>query len=243
MPVDRRYRDAVRDKYNGIDDVWASADDWHQRIHKEIIHGVLRLSELAPGPHETLIDIGSGGTNYDVRHGRYVHLDIARDRLSPRHLAVCGDAQALPFRTGSADCLLCVGPVVNYCALIEVVAELARVAKPSAWLLFHVELSNSLEHLLKPAFRARAYLATTFYRGEEKTWVYSTKAVLGALDNAGFDVIEVKYFHIFSALVYRMHGNANRAARWASLDKWLAGLPGIGAIADSALIICRRRPS
>lgn len=239
MPVDRRYRDSVRDKYNSIDDIWAGADQWHRRVHQEIGIGIARLGQLA-GPQNLILDIGSAGTAYPLRNDTYVHLDIALEHLKGNLLSVCADAQALPFKASIADCVLCVGPVINYCSLIETIAEIARVLKPRGWLLLHVEFSNSFEHLGTSSYRARADLASTFYRGVERTWIYSKRAVFNAVANAGLEIIATRYFHVLSALAYRCSKNCDSAARWSIFDSWLNKIPGIGEIADSGMIICQK---
>jgi SAM-dependent methyltransferase len=245
MPlIDPEYRNSIRKKYNEIDQIWETEDKWHDRVHKEITAAVIRLKVLEPRGHELIIDVGSGGEKYNIlRSSSYIQIDLAFDRLRGFGLAICADAHALPIRAGIADCVLCVGPVVNYCSLIETVSEISRVAKPGGWLILHVELSNSLEHAFSPAFGSRSALVTTFYRGEEKTWVYSKTSVFNALENAGFDVMHKRYFHVFSALAYRIFGDSNAAARWAVVDSWLNLIPGIGAISDSVIVICRKRSS
>ena len=240
MPVERSYRDSVRDKYNAIHDVWANTDKWHQRVHEEINDGIERLAKLA-GPREIVLDIGSAGSAYPVYCNTYVHLDIAIKHLKSTALSVCADAHALPFRSGAADCVLCVGPVINYCSFIEVIAEISRVLKERGWLLLHVEFSNSFEYLWTPGYRARADLAKTFYRGAETTWIYSRRAVFNAIANAGLDIVAARYFHILSAFAYRYSKNCNSAARWSTFDTWLNKIPGIGEIADSGMLICRKK--
>lgn len=230
----------MRDKYNAIEEIWVGADRWHERVHREIGIGIERLKRLA-GPQELILDIGSAGTAYLASYKTYVHLDIAINHLQREALSVCADAHALPFRANTADCVLCVGPVINYCSLIEVIAEITRVLKPTGWLLLHVELSNSFEYLGTSGYRARANLATTFYRGVETTWIYSKKTVFNAIENAGLTIVDTRYFHILAALAYRCSKDCNSAARWSILDTWLNKIPGIGEIADSAMIICQKR--
>ena len=238
------FRDAVRDRYNQIETIWDDADAWHQIVRRQIADAVRRLNRQHPGPHELVVDVGSGGEEQPIPHRGYIQLDLASDRLKGMRMAACADAHALPLRDGSADCLVCVGSVANYCSLIELTQEFGRTCADGGLLLFHVELSNSLEYLFRPEFRAMAALATTHYQGRpEQTWVYSHRNVRQALGSAGFDVLDARYFHIASALAHRLGLAPGRAARLTKLDALLGRLPGIASVSDSAIFTCVRRAS
>jgi hypothetical protein len=60
------------------------------------------------------------------------------------------------------------------------------------------------------------------------------------LTDAQFRIIDTRYFHIASALAYRLLKRPNVAAKLSGLDAVLAGIPRIGGIADSALFICEK---
>jgi hypothetical protein len=178
VTVDRSYRDAVRDKYDQTRCIWDDQDRWHIVVRREIDKAVDRLNAFYPANHSVVIDVGAGGNRKSVPHATYVEVDIALGKLRGEPVAVCADAQSLPFRDNSADCTICVGPTVNYCSLVDVIAEISRVTKVGAPVLFHVELSNSLEFAFTGKFAARATFAKTFYRGEERLWLYSHRAVI-----------------------------------------------------------------
>jgi hypothetical protein len=94
--------------------------------------------------------------------------------------------ETLPFASAIADLAVCVGPVVNYCSLEEVVSELADSTKSNGSLILHVELSNSWEHFGSKAYRADAAFVTSFYRGSENYWVYSDSYVRRVLASYDF---------------------------------------------------------
>jgi SAM-dependent methyltransferase len=241
---DVAFRNAVRGRYNGIAVIWDRSDSWHERVRQEIRTAVERLRRLRQEPFKLVVDVGSGGFPQDLGHRHYVQIDIAESRLADAESGVCADAHALPLRDAAADCLLCLGSVANYCSLIELAQELGRVSEPGGMLLFHVELSNSLEYLGKAAHGSTAAFVTTHYQGKaERTWVYSDRAVRQALADAGFDVIDRRYFHVASALAYRLGLEANVAATFAFLDVLLSRLPGVGSISDGVILTCRRKAS
>lgn len=240
MGPEPRYRRAIRNKYNGIDCIWEESDQWHARVHKEIAAAITRLTAKRSMPEAFVVDVGSGGYPHVVPHRAYLQVDIAEERLHGMSMAVCADAHALPLVDGVADCVLCVGPVANYCSLIDLIAEVSRITKAGGLMAMHVELSNSLEYFLTPHFRQDVALVTTFYKGEEQLWAYSDRNVREVLARAQFRILHTRYFHIASALVYRIAHRPNAAAAWAALDNILGRVPGIGSIADSVIFICEK---
>lgn len=240
MTIDPAFRDSVRRKYNQIDEIWSDVDHWHTRSRREIFDAVERLNRLHPEPHELVIDIGAGGQPQRVPSRTYVQADIAAELLRGTRNAVCADAHHLPFADGAADCVMCVGAVVNYCSLPDIVAEISRIAAPGAMLVMHIELSNSFEFFLTPHYRADAAFIKTFYKGEESIWVYSDRYARQVLADAQFQIIDTRYFHIASALAYRLCKKPNVAVKLSGLDAVLGSIPHIGGIADSALFICRK---
>jgi len=212
-------------------------DRWHTTVQREIKQAAGRLNRIHPDPYGLLLDLGSGGISQSVPYQSYVHIDIALERLRDVPTGICADAQLLPIRSGVANCVLCFG-CANYCSLIELISEISSVSAPGAHILFHIELSNSLEFFLTRHFRADATLASTFYQGKESLWLYSRRAVRENLIDAKLQVLHQRYFHIASALIYRISGQPNAANIFASLDTALNWIPGIGGLADSAIFTC-----
>ena len=240
VTIDPAFRDSVRQKYNQIDEIWSDVDHWHTRSRREIFDAVERLNKLHPEPHELVIDIGAGGQPQRVPSRSYVQADIAAELLRGNANAVCADAHRLPFADAAADCVMCVGAVVNYCSLPDIVSEISRIAAPGAMLVMHIELSNSFEFFLTPHYRADAAFIKTFYKGEESIWVYSDRYARQVLAEAQFQIVDTRYFHIASALAYRVLKKPNVAVKLSGLDAVLGAIPRIGGIADSALFICRK---
>jgi hypothetical protein len=240
VTIDPAFRDSVRLKYNQLDQIWTDVDRWHARSRREIFDAVERLNRLHPEPHELVIDIGAGGHPQQVPSRTYIQADIAVEKLRGIRNSVCADAHHLPFATGAADCVMCVGAVVNYCSLTDIVAELSRISAPGAMMVMHIELSNSFEFFMTPHYRADAAFIKTFYQGEESLWVYSDSYARQVLSDANFSIVDTRYFHIASALAYRLLKKPNVAVKLSGLDAVLGSIPHIGGIADSALFICRK---
>jgi hypothetical protein len=240
VPIDLEFRNSVRCRYDKIDRIWDKHDRWHEYLRGQILACISQLARSHPEPYRMVIDIGAGGYPYDIPHLQYIQLDLATARLPHNGNAVCADAHALPLRDAIADCVVCVGSVVNYCSLIEVIAEASRIATQKADFLIHVELSNSMEFIFTKHFQTDAAFVNTFYRGEEPLWVYSDRAVRQTLTNAGFRIRRSRYLHIASALAYRVLRNSNAAARFASLDPVLRHVPHIGNVAESVLLSCEK---
>src|SRR5262249_61138320 len=113
-----------------------------------------------------------GGPPRGRRSAGCVRADTGAGLLRGTRTAVCADAPRLPFADGAADCVMCVGAVVNYCSLPDIVAEISRIAAPGAMLVTHIELSNSFEFFLTPHYRQDAAFIKTFYKCEENTSGY-----------------------------------------------------------------------
>jgi len=233
------YAARVRAKYNSITEIWTDDDLWHSYIHSRIVRAVQRLGSKI-NFSDLVIDVGSGGVKQNIRSASYVQVDFAFERLVGISSAVCADVHTLPFGDCIADCVICVGPVVSYCSLVELVLEIGRIAKDGAFVLFHAELSNTFELLFRTQYRADAAFVNTFYKGEEQLWMYSHQNVLRTLREAKLRVLEVDYFHIASALAYRFTGRSNFASAFTWMDRLLRWMPGIGEISDSAIFLCQK---
>ena len=98
------------------------------------------IALLDPSPHHKILDLGAGGgwaSDWLQRLGLSVVasdlsfelLEIARQRLadSGRADAVCGDSEALPFRTSSFDRVLCLNTMHHMPDVGKALREIARV--------------------------------------------------------------------------------------------------------------------
>jgi SAM-dependent methyltransferase len=241
--TDHSYVARIRRKYNEIREIWDRTDRWHVRVRQEIeneVRNVAKEFALVRTSESVVLDVGSAGYSYFETKCLRIDLDIAERSLSAVARGVCANAEMLPFRPRTMDLVLCVGPVVNYCSLEEVVAELASVTRPCGTLVLHVELSNSLEYWGTRAFGADVSFVRSFYKGAEDYWVYSDGYVRRVLSTYGFSIARVRYFHFLSSLAYRLTGQANLCAPLAGADVFLRWVPFCRSVADSAIYVGRR---
>jgi hypothetical protein len=237
------YVDRVRKKYNGIDEIWDTSDRWHfwtKRQIEQVLAAAGREFLKKTSGNGVILDVGSAGHAYFPSSCFRIDVDIAENSLSSCTHPVCANAEALPFASAISDLTVCVGPVVNYCSLEEVISELARSTKVDGSLILHVELSNSWEHFGSKAYCADAAFVTSFYRGAESYWVYSDSYVRRVLANYGFRITGTRYFHILSSLAYRLIGRPNLSSYFGIADQVLGVLSVFGSIADSAIYLGRR---
>ena len=143
------YVDRIRKKYNNIDEIWEASDRWHSWTRRQIEQVLVEAGNeflKQTSSEGVILDVGSAGHAYFPSSCFRIDIDIAENSLRSCKHPVCANAEALPFASAIADLAVCVGPVVNYCSLEEVVSELADLTKSNGSLILHVELSNSWEH-------------------------------------------------------------------------------------------------
>jgi SAM-dependent methyltransferase len=246
LRTEKTYVSRIRQKYNAIDEIWEASDRWHlwtkAQIERALTFVRRTIDECDLSPY-IILDVGSAGHSYFPSTCFRVDVDIAENSLRSCEHPVCANAEALPLCSAVADLAICVGPVINYCSLEEVVSELARTTKENGTLVLHVELSNSWEHFGTKAYRADVAFVTSFYRGDESYWVYSDDYVRRILRSYGFRVTRTRYFHILSSLAYRLIGRPNLCSYLAISDRILGGVSFFGSIGDSAIYFaCREEP-
>ena len=96
------------------------------------------LAETAPLARGLMVDVGAGRQPYAALFAPHVDRIVALEfpGSSPRdRVDVVGDAQALPFRTASADTVLCVEVLEYVPDPRGAVSEFARILRPGGRLL------------------------------------------------------------------------------------------------------------
>lgn len=140
-PSTRFLREYYEGKATGIDEAALTYE--HPNWYKQWFYrnrSAAVLSELNPGPGETILDVGAGPGYYAKRiaasGSRVVTLDLSstyvkqgmRDGL--RGWGVCGDATTLPFRDASFSKVLATEVIEHSLDPDRVVAEVARILEP-----------------------------------------------------------------------------------------------------------------
>jgi SAM-dependent methyltransferase len=243
QPSEPSYVARIRRKYNEIAEIWDRSDLWHDWSKRQIESEMLTVAaefRRIQTDASVILDVGSAGRSYFPTECVRIDIDIAERTLANCAYPVCANAEALPFGPAISDLTVCVGPVINYCSLEEVVNELRRSTKKGGRLVLHVELSNSWEFSGSEAHRADAAFVTSFYKGPEQYWVYSDGYVRRTLASNGFLIERTRYFHILSSLAYRVTGRANLSSYLGIADRLLGRISLCGLMADSAIYVARR---
>ncbi len=219
----------VREKYNSRPEIWLARDIWHRHNYESLSSIVQRVLDASAGNQSYILNLGSGGTTYGVRSPHHFQLDLADRRLPRNGCSVVGNAETLPFAAESADIVLCVGEVLNYCDALAALGEFARVLKPGARLLVEFESSRSFEYVATSSFgKTQVFVNTTFQLQPERFWLYNPSYIASALEAFGLTVVSTFSFHSVTALVFRLFKSERIAMQLAWLDRstlahWLLG--------------------
>ena len=240
MTADQDLRASVRKSYSRGGLIWDPADLWHTEVHRVLQAALNRFGGQLPHKSGIVLDIGSAGSEQAIPNSSYVHLDLVEQLLRYCTLGVVGDAHALPFRDAVFDCVISVGPVINYCSLIEVIAEMHRVCKPGGHVIIHAELSNSCEFVFSNVYKSQSAIVNTEYRGSERQWIYSRRYVMNAVTSVGFRIIEQEYFMIIPAFAVGIGLSRNSASRLSVLDSFIKNLHWVREFSDSVIILCEK---
>jgi Methyltransferase domain len=232
---------SVRRRYSDLAH-WFPVDRWH-RVTRERITTALELCyrALLFNSRSIIINLGSGGIDYDLPNPAHIHVDLSLPSLQRVRRAVVASVAALPLRSESADLVLCVGEVINYLPVKAVLGEATRVARAGATVVIELETSESLEWIGTRNFGRDNFETKTFYNdAEEIILLHSWRTTRDLLVDLGFKIVHVSSFHILSSLIYRLLGSPSLAARFAALDSILRHVPLLRHAGASALIVARK---
>jgi SAM-dependent methyltransferase len=131
-------------------------DAWHERSTR-IINGFLsaRVNTLKP----LIINLGAGDISYPPLV-KTLHVDTSIRALRHHVRSIAGDAHALPFKAACFSGAVCVGSVINYVAVADVLQELHALLRPGGTLILEYERVPSTA--ASPDIAARR----VSYRGE-----------------------------------------------------------------------------
>ena len=233
--------EAVRSNYNARSTEF-EADIWHTYTAREIE----RI--IGERPHSTnvaepglILFAGSGGRTNGVTRRNAIHVDLSEAALSGVPGAIVGNVEQLPLRDESAEAVICVGSVINYCDAAATIAEFGRVIRNGGTLILEFESTDSFEFIFTRTFRSAVDFVTTFYNGHpEKIWVYSLRYIEAALAVAGFAVTSRVPIHILSPLRLRFSNAVSEAFAWSFLDNRLRRVPVLRGFACNFVLFCER---
>lgn len=231
-------RDVIA-RYERMEEIWPATDAWHFFTRKAI-HDTVKLWTPASGKDGArVLNIGSGGANYDLAGMNLIHGDICIRNLSAGSSAVC-NAERLPFREATFDVAICVGSVLNYCDALVALSEMARVIKPAGTLILEFEKSDNLEYIFSKPFCANAMMVTTFYGGEkERVWVYNERYIKNLLNTLRFVIRRRRAIHTLSSAMLRVLPS-QIAAKFGSWDRILSRLTLFNQFASNVILECEK---
>ncbi|WP_417833015.1 class I SAM-dependent methyltransferase [Thalassospira xiamenensis] len=229
-------REQAKATYHSSYVMWANHLPWSWQVYKRLSEIVSKWKQCKN--QGKILNIGAGRNTYGLDPYRTFNIDQNLAMLEGLQNAVSCSADALPFKSNSFDMVLCVGSIVAYCPLTEVLREVNRLLVPGGKFLLHYESSWSLEFLGTPTFKATVAVADTFNDGDkEKAWVYSPEFVEFQLESMGFKVLKQEVIHLLSPLIYRITKSEPFAAKFARFDRVLARFVPNGFAENQILFI------
>lgn len=234
---DDAVRHAASKRYASGDAIWSPLDKWNAFKRA----GIERFCRSALGglpPTLSVLNAGSGSTLYSWMPEHAVNLDRFSSQVSKLPNPIVGDLEALPFKTGSFDVIVCVGPVLNYASALEAISEMAGVLKPAGRLILHYETSDSAEHLLTPLWKRDVAPLHTLNNGSsDLVWIYSRRFIRRTLSRNGIRIERRHGFHIASAALLRLGFDQHTAAGAAAYDRLLRPF---AFLADDVILVGRK---
>ena len=211
--LDLAKKNFLPDEPSPFDNLWYNIAE--KRTHRK----VQKWLKNKINANTLILNAGSGGTDYKIKTGTMVHLDIVDKSVNMYEQFLIASIDCIPCENDSFDVVICIGSVLNYADVILSIKELSRVLKPSGILILEFERSNSAEFIFTNKQNKNVILCDEKYgKQRHKYWVYDEKFVCNILKNNGMKIKKKTRFHILSALVLRFINSEDKAARFAFLD-------------------------
>ena len=186
-----------------------------------------------------IVNIGSAGNEYNIP-GEHYHVDIAEERIKHCSRYYVGSAEKLPFPDNYFDAGLCVGSVINYCDPLLVISEISRVLKPNAVSVLDFEQSRSYQ-FIGSFFNCNARIITSFNSGvDDRIWIFSERIIRSYCKMHGLKVMNVRYFHLLTPLIYLICKNENKAANFVFADIFLRWIPFLRRISCNVILTVQK---
>ena len=200
-------------------DPWPDNDPWHSYTRykeKEIIEKWLSNYSAS---WNTVLNAGSGGTEYNIPVKTLIHLDIIEKYIDHFEKYIVGSIEKIPLASKSLDGIICVGSVLNYADAQRAIAEFARLLRNDGFLILEFERSESAEFLGTREYGKDIFPKQYNYNGQEHLlWLYSEKHILSMLQYYGFYVHKKVRIHTLSSLINRLGVPEARASKYARMD-------------------------
>jgi SAM-dependent methyltransferase len=198
-------------------------------------------------------------------------LAVARHRLAPVRFAR-GNLEMLPYRTASFEAITCCGSTLSFVdSPARATAEMGRVLRPGGLLLLECEHRGSLDlawaavssvtgdrlgYQMRPRdvwglWRTQSgEPARVSYPGYGRLWLFTVGDLRALLHAAGLDVLHTWGIHMLTNLIPSTVLHRPRLGRplavlyrlLCRLDDGLRRLPAAPGMANSVVVLARRRP-
>lgn len=239
--IDRIPISEVRTRYDQQNEIWPQSDAWHIHLRRQYVSFIDSVVMYLIGVNRCIVNIGSAGDEYSISGDPHVHIDLSRKLLPKNGRSLIADAHSLPIRDNSADLVLAIGSVINYCSPIEIISEASRVTKQNAYFLFDFEQSDAFEHIGDENRGKASFLKITKYDGRsERLWYYSGNLIFTTLQNAGFQLNSIRPVHILSSLMYGLTQNQSLSDRLSKYDRLVRKIPILNKKASSFIILAQK---
>ena len=234
-------REAVRQRYAGLREIWPSGDDWHLHLRKRYEKILSRSSLLSSARPRCVLNLGSAGSDYGVEGDPHVFVDLASSHLPQNGRSVVADIHQLPFRNGVAQLIFAIGSVLNYCSAIEFFQQIDSVCAPGGYVLFDFEQAAAFEHLGHPERKSDVFFGSAIYDGtNEDLWYYSVRMIKHILNETHFSLELIFYIHVLSSFVYGLTKSERLAVKFAYFDAIGSKLPFLRNGASTVMILAQK---
>lgn len=230
----------VRTLYNGIENIWPENDQWYNYTHQQITNFLKHYEKVLNINSNTLIlNAGSAGNDYGIS-GKHIHLDIAEKHLVDIPNSIVGSIEQIPIEDNIFDVCICVGSVINYCDAFTALNEIKRILKPNGYLILDYDQSKSFEFVGTSTYNKNIDMVHTFNSGsDDKIWVYSDNYMSSILNEKNFKIINKKFYHNISPLIYKLTNDEYKSSKFAFLDKIACHIPILRNVSCNIILIAQ----
>ena len=178
-------------------------DSWHSYSGQQTL-SIVRKALAERGPGRLLLNAGSGVHRLDLGGWQEISVDLFEQPLKERSMSVRANVEALPFRSGVFEAVVCVGEVLGYCDPRKALAQFARVSTSSGILVFDFQSTRSFRYWFTRGYARAADLLEDEYNGSvEHLWAYDPVYLLRLAEDSGYKVKDIFGFHTVSAAARR----------------------------------------
>ncbi|MDP6410882.1 MAG: methyltransferase domain-containing protein [Planctomycetota bacterium] len=218
-------------------------EDWHAEMISHV-----------PSDAERILDLGCGTgfflAELEARHPGSVGLDISHEMLKvsdqyvPDARLVTGDAERLPFATGTFDVVFCKGSLHHTRDHVGFLANCREVLAGSGVLIMSEPCNDN------PIIRlARAVLYRRSRHFDVGDQGFTRNGIVGLCEQAGFEVERVRKYGILAyvfagfpdhlGVLRLVPGNALLTRLFIAVDRILCALPVLNLLGFHIVIVAR----